>query len=131
MIIDTSAIIAILRDEDEALFFAEQIAKSPINRISCASYLEASIVIDAAKIPVASRQLDNLIAKINAILEPVTPEQAKIAREAYRDYGKGTGHKAQLNYGDCFSYALAFVMKEPILFKGDDFNHTDLQIIHP
>jgi ribonuclease VapC len=74
-----------------------------------------------------SRQLDDVIVRAGITIEPVTVEQARIARQAYRDYGKGSGHKANLNFGDCFSYALAREKREPILYKGDDFVHTDLR----
>ena len=72
-------------------------------------------------------KLDELIDMLGMVIEPVTVEQAKIARQAYRDYGRGSGHAANLNFGDCFSYALARAKREPILFKGDDFGHTDLR----
>jgi ribonuclease VapC len=74
-----------------------------------------------------SAQLDDVIDEIGIVIEPVTVEQAKIARQAYRDYGKGSGHPANLNFGDCFSYALAREKREPMLWKGDDFGHTDLR----
>lgn len=84
-------------------------------------------MIDSAHDPIASRTLDDLIDNFKIVVEPFTPEQAQIARQAYRDYGKGSGHRAQLNFGDCFSYALARVKREPLLFKGDDFVHTDVR----
>lgn len=94
--------------------------------MSAASYLEAGIVVDAQGDPVMSRRLDDYMQEARIAIEPVTEEQARIARQAYRDFGKGSGHPAQLNYGDCFAYALAKVTGEPLLFKGDDFVHTDL-----
>jgi ribonuclease VapC len=123
VIVDTSALIAILRDESEARVFAEAIAAAAC-RMSAASYLEAAAVIDAARDPVASRRFDELLATAQIAIEPVTEAQARIAREAYRDFGKGSGHPAQLNFGDCFAYALAKESGEPLLFKGDDFHHT-------
>ena len=84
-------------------------------------------MIDSARDPIASRTLDDLIDNFKIVVEPFTAEQAQIARQAYRDYGKGSGHRAQLNFGDCFSYALARVKREPLLFKGDDFVHTDVR----
>jgi len=72
-------------------------------------------------------EIDEIIQKFNIQIEPVTAEQARIAREAYRGYGKGSGHPASLNFGDCFAYALARDKREPLLFKGDDFVHTDLR----
>jgi ribonuclease VapC len=92
-----------------------------------ASYLETSIVLDKRRDAVMSAKLDDLIESAKITLEPVTAEQARIARQAYRDYGKGSGHPANLNFGDCFSYALARDKREPILYKGDDFVHTDLR----
>jgi ribonuclease VapC len=126
MIIDTSAIIAILREEAEARRFAEAIEAAPARRISAASYVEIGAVIDGARDPVASRLVDELLAAAQIVIEPVTPAQARIAREAYRDFGKGSGHAAGLNIGDCFAYALARATGEPLLYKGDDFSHTDV-----
>jgi ribonuclease VapC len=95
--------------------------------MSAASYLETSIVIDAHRDAALSARIDDLILDAEIVIEPVTLEQARLARQAYRDYGKGSGHRANLNFGDCFSYALAREKREPILFKGDDFVHTDLR----
>ena len=83
-------------------------------------------MIDAKRNPIASRRLDELIAEAAISIEPVTAEQARIARQAYRDFGKGSRHPAQLNFGDCFAYALAKELREPLLFKGNDFIHTDV-----
>jgi len=126
MIIDTSAIVAILRQEPEARRFAEAIEAAPVRRISATTYVEIGAVIDGARDPVASRLVDELLAKAGIIIEPVTAAQARIAREAYRDFGNGSGHAAGLNFGDCFAYALAKATGEPLLFKGDDFSHTDV-----
>jgi ribonuclease VapC len=126
MIIDTSAIVAILREEAEARRFAEVIEAAPVRRISAATYVEIGAVIDGARDPVASRLIDELLAAAQIAIEPVTPAQARIAREAYRDFGKGSGHVAGLNFGDCFAYALARATGEPLLYKGDDFSHTDV-----
>ena len=126
MILDTSALIAILRDEPEATSCARAIANSPTRRISAANFLEAAIVIDASRDPIASRRFDDLCQEARLIIEPVTEAQARIAREAYRDFGKGSGHPAGLNFGDCFAYALAKAAAEPLLFKGKDFGHTDV-----
>ena len=125
MIIDTSAIVAILRQEPEARRFAEAIEAASARRISAATYVEIGAVIDGGRAPVASRLVDEFIATAGIVVEPVTVAQAMIAREAYRDFGKGSGHAAGLNFGDCFAYALAKVTGEPLLFKGDDFSHTD------
>jgi ribonuclease VapC len=126
MIVDTSAVIAILFQEPDAQRFSDAIEKTRDCRMSAASYLEAAIVLDSSRNPVVSRWYDNLIEDGDIKIEPVTLTQAKIAREAYRDYGKGSGHPAQLNFGDCFAYALARDKGEPLLFKGNDFLKTDL-----
>ncbi len=126
MIADSSAILAILRAEAEASACARAIEAATSRRISAANFLESAIVIDGSRDPVASRRLDDLLREAKFVIEPVTEEQAKIAREAYRDFGKGSGNPAQLNFGDCFAYALAKVAGEPLLFKGDDFTHTDI-----
>lgn len=126
MIIDTSALIAILRDEPEAAACARAIEAAPRRHISAANFLEAAIVIDGSRDPVASRRFDDLLREAQLVVEPVTEAQARIAREAYRDFGRGSGHPARLNFGDCFAYALARLTGEPLLFKGDDFGHTDI-----
>ena len=127
MIIDTSALIAILRAENDALRFACALAsKDEPRKLSAANFLETAIVIDGSRDPIASRRLDNLITKAGISVEPVTEEHARIARAAYRDFGKGSGHPAKLNFGDCFAYALAKTTGEPLLFKGEDFNKTDI-----
>ena len=126
MIVDTSAIVAILRDEPEATSCAEAIANAKNRRVSAVNYVEAAVVIDGSRNPIASRRFDEFFREAGLRIEPVTEAQARIAREAYRDFGKGSGHAAGLNFGDCFAYALAKAMGEPILFKGDNFRHTDL-----
>jgi ribonuclease VapC len=126
VIVDASALIAILRDEPEASACARAIEAASRRRISAANFVEAAIVIDAAHDPIASRRFDDLLRAAQLEIEPVTEAQARIAREAYRDFGRGSGHPARLNFGDCFAYALARVTGEPLLFKGDDFTHTDL-----
>src|SRR5215831_8268899 len=95
-------------------------------RLSAANYLEAAIVIDGSRDPVASRRLDDIIAKASITIEAVTAGHAQIARAAYRDFGRGSGHPAGLNFGDCFAYALAKATGEPLLCKGNDFAQTDL-----
>ncbi len=126
MIIDTSALIAILRDEQDASAMAHAIEQAHSRRISAANWLETAVVIDASRDPVASRRFDELAQTAELHVEPVTHDQARIARDAYRDFGKGSGHKAGLNFGDCFAYALAKTTAEALLFKGDDFSHTDI-----
>jgi ribonuclease VapC len=129
MIVDTSALIAILRDESEAREFAIAIAQSDRRRISAANYLETAIVIDGSRDPIASRRFDDLLREAEIGIEPVTAEQARVAREAYRDFGRGSGHAARLNFGDCFAYALAKTTGEPLLFKGDDFLHVGIPAV--
>lgn len=129
MILDTSAIVAILREEPEATGFARLLQAAVAPKLSAASYLESGIVIDSGRSAIASRQLDELIEAAAIAIEPVTLRQARIAREAYRDFGKRSGHAAQLNFGDCLAYALAKDKSEPLLFKGNDFARTDVQRI--
>jgi ribonuclease VapC len=126
LIIDTSALIAILRDEPDARICALGIENSASRRLSTANFVETALVIDGSRDPVASRRFDDLIKEAQIVIEPVTEIHARIAREAYRDFGKGSGHPAKLNFGDCFAYALARASGEPLLFKGDDFIHTDI-----
>jgi ribonuclease VapC len=126
MIIDSSALLAILRNEPEAERCARAIEKAAKRRISAANFLETAIIIDASRDPVASRRFDDLLHAAAVAIEPVTQAQAEVARAAYRDFGKGSGHPAQLNFGDCFAYALAKSTREPLLFKGNDFGHTDI-----
>jgi len=127
MIVDSSAIIAILKREPKWPDLSNALDSADPCRISAANYLESSIVVDGWRSPILSREFDELIERFNIQIEPVTVEQAKIARQAYRDYGKGSGHPANLNFGDCFTYALAREKREPVLWKGDDFVHTDLR----
>jgi ribonuclease VapC len=126
VIIDTSALIAILRAEEEAGEMALAIERAPARRISAANYLETAVAIDASRDPIASRRFDELVDTAELDVEPVTHDQARIARNAYRDFGKGSGHKAGLNFGDCFAYALSKSTGEALLFKGNDFSHTDI-----
>ena len=127
MILDSSVLVAILRDEPDLMVYTTAIAAANVRRISAGTYVEASIVVDAWRSPVSSRHLDDILRESRVVIEPVTEQQARIAREAYRDFGKGSGHAANLNFGDCFAYALAKAMNEPLLFKGDDFKHTDVK----
>ena len=126
MIVDTSAILVILRDETDAALFADAIERASVRRVSAVNYVESAAVIDRSRNPVASRKLDDFFREAALRVEAVDVEQARIAREAYRDFGKGSGHPAQLNFGDCFAYALAKQRNEPLLFKGQDFSRTDL-----
>ena len=126
MIVDTSALIAILRDEPDAMSFATAIASAAVARISAGNYVETAAVIDGSRDPIASRRLDDLLREAQLVIEPVTEAQALLARAAYRDFGRGSGHPARLNLGDCFAYALAKEFNEPLLYKGDDFTRTDI-----
>lgn len=125
MILDSSAILAILYGEEDAGIFASAIAENNNCKISAANALETSINIDANGDATASRQLDIFMKVSNIEVAPVTEDQVIIARQAYLDYGKGN-HKAKLNFGDCFAYALSKMTGEPLLFKGNDFIHTDI-----
>ena len=125
MIVDTSALLAVLYQEDDAEWFASAIVTAPVRRMSAANFLEAAINIDARGDAEASRQLDHFIRHAEIEIASITPEQAQIARQAYQDFGKGR-HKGGLNFGDCFAYALARATGEPLLFKGNDFANTDI-----
>lgn len=126
MIVDASAIIAILQNEPETVAMGKALRKAQVCRISPVNYVEAAIIADNNSNPALRRKLDDLLREAPISIEPITLEQAKIAREAYRDFGKGR-HKAGLNLGDCFAYALAKETREPLLFKGNDFVHTDVE----
>jgi len=128
MVIDSSALIAILSNEEDAAFFAESIAADTTRLITAASLLETAIVIETRYGLPGGEKLDLLLERAQIRVESVTSEQASTARLAYRIYGKGR-HPAGLNYGDCFAYALAKVMSEPLLCKGDDFVKTDIVLV--
>jgi ribonuclease VapC len=130
MIVDTSAIIAILRAEDEQLQFLESLsmAKGSIS-LSAPNLVETGFVAKAAKDPKIMAQLKELIENFGIRIAPFTEEMAWQAIEAHRIYGKGSGSKAKLNYGDCFAYALAKDMGEPLLYKGTDFGLTDIESV--
>ncbi len=125
MIVDTSALVAILYGETEGARFTEIIHDTDICRLSVANYLELSMVIEKQLGPDGARQADAFIRRAAITIEPVTIDQGHVAKQAFLDYGKGR-HNAQLNFGDCFAYALAKMMDEPLLFKGDDFSRTDI-----
>jgi ribonuclease VapC len=127
VIVDSSALVALIRSEPDAEIFAEILYTSFDSRISAVSYFEVCNVIDRGGDPIASRRIDDLIEQAETTIEPVSVAQASIARAAYRDFGKGSGHPAQLNFGDVFAYALAKTMREPLLYKGNDFAHTDIR----
>lgn len=124
MVVDSSALVAIIQNEPEALAFARAIADCPRAYLSTATYVEASIVMLDKKDGVA--RIDRLVQAAGLQLEPLNVEQATIARDAYARFGKGR-HKARLNLGDTFGYALAMHLGEPLLYKGDDFAQTDVR----
>ena len=126
MIVDASALLAILQAEPESRRFAEAIAAASRPTLSVVSFVEASMVLDARHGPAGTDRLDRLLRESGMELAPVDIEQAQIAREAFRDFGRGR-HPARLNFGDCFSYALARQRGETLLFKGDDFTRTDIR----
>ncbi len=128
MVIDTSALLAILQDEPERRVFNEAVEAADTRSVSVASFVEVSIVIDSRYGPDGVRDFDLLLSKAEIQLVPVDSEQAFLARQAFRQYGKGR-HAASLNFGDCFSYALAKSLGEPLLFKGEDFARTDLEAV--
>jgi ribonuclease VapC len=125
MVIDTSTIVAIALNEPDAAKFELRIADDPVRFISAATVLEAAIAIETRLGDAGGREFDLWLLKVGAEVVPVDAEQTDAARRAWRRYGKGR-HAAALNYGDCFSYALALTRGEPLLFKGDDFAKTDI-----
>lgn len=125
MILDTSAMVAILYREPEAADFARLIHDAEVCRISVANYVELSMVIESQLGPEGMRQTEVFFRRADVVIEPVTVNHGELARQAFLDFGKGR-HKTGLNFGDCFSYALAKAMGEPLLFKGTDFSQTDI-----
>ena len=130
MVVDTSALLAILQDEPERRRFNEALESADSRLMSVATFVETSIVIESRYGAEGLRDLDLLLERAGLELVPVDVEQARAARAAYSRFGKGR-HPAALNFGDCFSYALARVLGEPLLYKGGDFSQTDLQPFHP
>lgn len=127
MIVDTSAIMAIALGEIESESMLRKLADASARRLSVGTWLELGGVLQRrypSKWPVA----EAFVRHANFIFEPVTVEQAAIGREAYRRFGQASGHRARLDFGDCFAYALAIATGEPLLFKGDDFGHTDVPV---
>ena len=131
MIVESSAIIAIATDEPGSQWHLQALLASPSRRVSAATLLEAAIVVDRHPNPLAATEFDRLIERIRFVVEPFTASQAAIARDAYQRFCKGSGHPAQLNFGDCFTYALARDLDEPVLFIGQDFVHTDVRSAIP
>ena len=126
MILDTSALVAVLYGGPEARDFVERIRAADVCRISVANHVELSMVVESQLGPDGARQADAFLRRAGVVVEPVTIEQGDLARQAFLDFGKGR-HKAALNFGDCFAYALAGATGEALLFKGDDFALTDIR----
>jgi ribonuclease VapC len=126
MILDTSALVAILYGEPEARDFVERIHAADVCRISVANDVELAMVVESQLGPDGARQAEAFLRRASIVVEPVNLEQGELARQAFLDFGKGR-HKAGLNFGDCFAYALAKATGEPLLFKGDDFALTDIR----
>ena len=127
MVIDTSALIAILQAEPEADALAEAVLAAPLRRLSAATLVEAGIVMEGRFKIDGSKRLDRLLLQLDVEVLPLTAAHADLARDAFRRFGKGQ-HPARLNFGDCFSYALARALGEPLLFVGDDFGQTDVAV---
>lgn len=125
MVIDTSALLAILQDEPERRAFNEAIEAAPTCTVSVATWVETSIVIESRHGADGLRDLDHFVERAGIEIVPVESDQGRTARRAFSRFGKGR-HPAGLNYGDCFSYALATDRAEPLLFKGNDFSKTDV-----
>jgi ribonuclease VapC len=128
MIVDTSALLAVLFGEKDAETYARAISEAEVCRISATSFVEVSIIVESQTGDAGSRQWDSFFRTAGLSIEPVTEEQAHAARQAWSDFGKGR-HPAGLNFGDCFSYALAKVSGEPLLFKGADFRKTGIPVV--
>lgn len=128
MIVDSSAIVAIVKSESQAKRCVKALELASSVSISAANFLEASIVIDSMDAPVAVMTFEIVMNRYGITIEPVTETQSRIARLAYRRFGKGNDERARLNFGDCFAYALARDRNEPLLFVGSDFIHTDIRL---
>lgn len=126
MIVDASAVLAIVLREAEGPEFLDRIIADPRPKISVINWMEVAIRVERQGVPDSAAAFDSLVEELGLALIPVDAEQGLIARRAYQLYGKGSGHPAQLNLGDCFAYALAVSSGEPLLFKGQDFAHTDV-----
>jgi len=127
VILDTSALVAILFTEPEAESFSRLILEAEVCRLSVVNHLELSMVLDRQARPESSRQAEAFLRAAGIVMEPVTLQQGALARQAFYDFGRGR-HRARLNFGDCFAYALAKSMDEPLLFKGADFAKTDVRV---
>ena len=125
MILDSSAVIAVLAREPDAELYVQAISRAAQCRISAGNFIELSMVIQSQFSAEVLQQCDALFRRVGIVIEPVTLDQAHLARQAFQDFGKGR-HPAGLNFGDCFAYALSKHTGEPLLFKGNDFNKTDV-----
>jgi ribonuclease VapC len=126
VIVHSSAIVSVVLDEPDGETLALTVSQAQRPRMSAANWLEAAMVIDSRGGTLLARRFDEVVATLGLEVVPVTLEQAVLARRAHQEYGRGN-HPANLNYGDCFAYALAKVTGEPLLFKGNDFSQTDIQ----
>lgn len=126
MIVDTSAVMAMLLDEPEQAAITRALRTAAIRRISAGSWIELTVVLTRGADPILRRKLSELLELLPLEIAPVTAEQAAIGETGYRTFGQASRHPARLNFGDCFAYALAKATGEPLLFKGDDFVHTDV-----
>ena len=126
MIVDTSALVAIIADEPEAERLLRALASAGSVQMSAATHVECGIVIDNRAGAATRRRFDDLLTTLDVEIAALTPQQARLAREAHRDFGRGSGSPARLNLGDCFSYALAADLGDELLFIGDDFAATDI-----
>jgi len=129
VIVDPSVIVAMLLGEPEAPIYADLLKDARVIRLSAASYVELAAVVDGRGDATASGALEPLLRRMHVVIEPFTERQAGLAREAYQRFGRGSGHGARLNMGDCFSYALARDLGEGLLFKGRDFALTDIEMV--
>jgi ribonuclease VapC len=127
VIVDTSAIVAIALSEPGIEVLKDALANSTDSRMSAPNYVELCAVMQRRDRPEIGRLVDRLLDTYGIAIEALDPKQARVAAQAYRDYGRGSGHPARLNLGDTYSYALAYVTDEPLLFRGDDFTHTDIR----
>jgi ribonuclease VapC len=128
VILDTSSVVAVLAQEADAERYIHAISHASICRISAANFVELTIVLEAQHGPEVVRQCEALFRRVGVVIEPVTLDQAHLARQAYLDFGRGR-HAAGLNFGDCFAYALSKATAEPLLFKGCDFSKTDVEAV--
>ena len=129
MIIDTSVLVALFMREPDAPALLQLMAAAPARRLSAANYVELAAVLDGWRDPVLSGALDAKLRNMKVEIVPFTVNQARLARIAYQQFGRGSGHPARLNMGDCFAYALARDLGEPLLFKGRDFALTDIEMV--